>query len=145
MTDQIEDPNLKDVLSAAKLNLNFGEFLADTTVVNPYDLEILAARKDTTGNYIFNADKDMTVNGMPIMTSNAIPQGTALVLDMANASQLWTVDGLRLNIISSTDAGLSRTNRTSFQMQEELIHSIYNPLLVLRVDIAAAITALTKP
>mgnify|MGYP003643004690 FL=1 len=145
LTDQIEDPNLKDVLSAAKLNLNFGEFLADTTVVNPYDLEILAARKDTTGNYIFNADKDMTVNGMPIMTSNAIPQGTALVIDMANASQLWTVDGLRLNIISSTDAGLSRTNRTSFQMQEELIHSIYNPLLVLRVDIAAAITALTKP
>lgn len=138
-----DDANYKDVLSAAKLNLHFAEYMADTCIMNPYDKEILAETKGSDGHYIFNANKPMMINDMPIMTSNAIPRGTALVIDMANASQLWTVDGLSLNIITgATDASLGRSNKVSFQIQGEYIHTIYNPLLILTVDLDAARNAL---
>lgn len=140
-----EKPTLVDVLNAASLSLNFNEGFASTAIVNPADYLIDKASKKTNDGYVYNSESLELLTDLNIRVHNSIPRGQALVLDAEQATAIWTSTGMQLNIITgATDSRLAKTNKVGFYLQEELLQTIYNKELLLKVDIDAAKTALTK-
>ena len=80
-------------------------------VINPTNWQTIRLRKTTEGAYIFGAPSvagPMTLWGLPVVVTNAIAAGTALVGDFAAFSTIWRRMGLTIKTTDSHDSNFIR-------------------------------------
>jgi HK97 family phage major capsid protein len=115
-----------------------GFFQPDYIVVNHTDWQNIKLSKDSNGQYYAGGPFSgaygvggYTVAGMlwglPVIATNAISQGTALVGAFQLGAQLFRREGIRLDTTNS-DASDFQYNRIAIRVEERLALAVYRPL-----------------
>jgi len=142
---KVVTPNLGDVASNAMRSINNGFNRPSGIIVNPFDASDLEDLKDTTGQYIIkfhDAAGNLVVNRVPLLESHEVPQGEMWLGDFANSAFIWDYRGLEMYM--STDVSYDLSNQVALIIEGHIILANYNPLAFMKVNIAQAITDLTK-
>jgi len=114
---------------------------ADAVVMNPLDWEGVATLKDQQGRYIgsnpFQGEQSPRIWGKPVVVTQAIEQGTALVGAFAAASQIFRKGGLSVEA-SNSHADFFQHNKTAIRCEERLALAVYRPQAFKTVDVSGS-------
>ena len=142
----IVDPNSEDAIRTAFALMSYGEFTPNLVVLNPSDVNAIECEKDTTGRslgLVQTIGGQKYIAGRLVVESSQIPEGKYLIGDFINGASL--VDYTALTLEWAEDVDTKRKNQVALIAQEECIFALYNPFAFAYGDIAALITAITKP
>jgi hypothetical protein len=151
--DKIQDPTIGDLVACMKAQIyEFGQqnkWQADTVLMNYTDMVTYLLAKNSEGNYLFpNFVFGATdqVNGMRIVTSPLVPQNELYVMDSTRGKIL---DRKRVTVTASFENkdNIERELVTMVGVERLQFHvrTINRDAFMKCSDIAAAITAITKP
>ncbi len=132
-----------DVLKVAKTLVTQQEYTANGIVLNPVDATLIETLKDTTEQYIdVNRLENgiLTIAGIPVVETTAMPAGNFAVGDWAMAAALLEFSSLVLEFSESTDEKLK--NQVVAIIQEEVLFPIYNKYMFVVGDFTTAIAAI---
>lgn len=133
-----------DVLKVAKTLVTVQEYSANGIVLNPVDATLIETLKDTTEQYLdVNRLENgiLTISGVPVVETTAMPVGKFAVGDWAMAAALLEFSSLVLEFSESTDEKLK--NQVVAIIQEEVLFPIYNKYMFVVGDFATAIPSIT--
>ena len=152
----VEKPTVVDVVEAARLqcavidaaNLtDAGGYTPNVLFINPVTMSKIRLAKGTDGNYLVNrlADGTLTLNGLTIIESNAVGVNELMVMD-SSVAEVYFKQNPEIQIgQEATDLTQDQYTIVMFLRAQLVIEGPDKLGLVLVSDIAAAITALTKP
>ena len=152
----VEKPTVVDVIEAARLqcavidaaNLtDAGGYTPNVLFINPVTMSKIRLAKGTDGNYLVNrlADGTLTLNGLTIIESNAVAVNELMVMD-SSVAEVYFKQNPEIQIgQEATDLTQDQYTIVMFLRAQLVIEGPDKLGLVLVSDIAAAITALTKP
>ena len=152
----IDKPTVVDVVEAARLqcavidaaNLtDAGGYVPNVLFINPVTMSKIRLAKATDGNYLVNrlADGTLTLNGLTIIESNAVGVNELMVMD-SSVAEVYFKQNPEIQIgQEATDLTQDQYTIVMFLRAQLVIEGPDKLGLVLVSDIAAAITALTKP
>lgn len=152
----IDKPTVVDVVEAARLqcavidaaNLtDAGGYTPNVLFINPVTMSKIRLAKGTDGNYLVNrlADGTLTLNGLTIIESNAVGVNELMVMD-SSVAEVYFKQNPEIQIgQEATDLTQDQYTIVMFLRAQLVIEGPDKLGLVLVSDIAAAITALTKP
>lgn len=142
----VQSAQIYDVLVVAKSLLQTAEYMATGIVINPADLDKMGLLKATDDQYVGvsrNAFGMMTVNGLPIVTTTAMPAGQFLVGDFQMAVALSEYTSLSIKAYEDTQD--ASKNQVTWIIEEEFIMPKYNPFWFIYGRFDDAITQIDKP
>lgn len=152
----VEKPTVVDVIEAARLqcavidaaNLtDAGGYTPNVLFINPVTMSKIRLAKGTDGNYLVNrlADGTLVLNGLTIIESNAVAVNELMVMD-TSVAEVYFKQNPEIQIgQEATDLTQDQYTIVMFLRAQLVIEGPDKLGLVLVSDIAAAITALTKP
>lgn len=152
----VEKPTVVDVIEAARLqcavidaaNLtDAGGYTPNVLFINPVTMSKIRLAKATDGNYLVNrlADGTLTLNGLTIIESKAVAVNELMVMD-SSVAEVYFKQNPEIQIgQEATDLTQDQYTIVMFLRAQLVIEGPDKLGLVLVSDIAAAITALTKP
>jgi len=152
----VDKPTVVDVVEAARLqcavidaaNLtDAGGYTPNVLFINPVTMSKIRLAKATDGNYLVNrlADGTLTLNGLTIIESNAVAVNELMVMD-SSVAEVYFKQNPEIQIgQEATDLTQDQYTIVMFLRAQLVIEGPDKLGLVLVSDIAAAITALTKP
>ena len=152
----IQTPTVVDVIEAARLqcavidaaNLtDAGGYVPNVLFINPVTMSKIRLAKGTNGNYLVNrlADGTLVLNGLTIIESNAVAVNELMVMD-SSVAEVYFKQNPEIQIgQEATDLTQDQYTIVMFLRAQLVIEGPDKLGLVLVSDIAAAITALTKP
>jgi HK97 family phage major capsid protein len=152
----VDKPTVVDVIEAARLqcavidaaNLtDAGGYTPNVLFINPVTMSKIRLAKGTDGNYLVNrlADGTLTLNGLTIIESNAVGVNELMVMD-SSVAEVYFKQNPEIQIgQEATDLTQDQYTIVMFLRAQLVIEGPDKLGLVLVSDIAAAITALTKP
>ena len=152
----VDKPTVVDVVEAARLqcavidaaNLtDAGGYTPNVLFINPVTMSKIRLAKGTDGNYLVNrlADGTLTLNGLTIIESNAVAVKELMVMD-SSVAEVYFKQNPEIQIgQEATDLTQDQYTIVMFLRAQLVIEGPDKLGLVLVSDIAAAITALTKP
>jgi len=141
--DAIEAAQQIDVLKVAKTLVTQQEYIANGIVLNPVDATLIETLKGTDEHYIDVKRLEsgiLTISGVPVVETTAMPAGKFAVGDWAMAAALLEFSQLVLEFSESTNEKLG--NYVEAIIQEEVLFPIYNKYMFVVGDFATAITAI---
>lgn len=144
--DAIEGAQEIDVLKVAKTLVTVQEYTANGIVLNPVDATKIETLKGTDGHYIDVKRLEngvLTIGGVPVVETTAMPAGKFAVGDWAMAAALGQFSELVLEFSESTQEKLK--NMVEAIIQEEVLFPIYNKYMFVTGDFATAKAALETP
>jgi hypothetical protein len=144
--ESIEAAQQIDVLKVAKTLVTQQEYSANGIVLNPVDATLIETLKDTTEQYLDVKRLEngiLTISGIPVVETTAMPAGNFAVGDWAMAAALLEFSSLVLEFSESTDEKLK--NQVVAIIQEEVLFPIYNKYMFIVGDFTTSITAIAKP
>lgn len=141
----VETPNAQDALEAAAAVMTYGEFAPTVIALNPITLFQMLTEKDTTGrrlDFVRDAFGNMTVAGIPLVSTNAIPTGKYFIGDCRNGVNIVTYTALNVEFVEGVDEKLK--NQTVCLAQMELMLPVYCPWAFAYGSVSALKSAITK-
>lgn len=81
-----------------------GRAMVNAVLMHPYDWQRIRLTKDVDGNYLWGPPSESgpaRIWGFPIVTSTALPEGTAIAGDFANFIELTERQGIEVKITDS--------------------------------------------
>lgn len=142
----VETPNSQDALEAAAAVMTYGEFVPTMIALNPITLFQMQTEKDTTGRrleFVRDAFGNLTVAGIPVISTNAVPTGKYIIGDFRNGVNIVTYTQLNVEFVEGVDEKLK--NQTVCLAQMELMLPVYCPWAFAYGSVAALKSAITKP
>ena len=142
----VEDPNSQDALEAAAAVMTYGEFYPTAILMNPITLFQMQTEKDTTGrrlDFVRDAFGNLTVAGIPVISTNAIPTRKYFIGDFRNGVNIVTYTALNVEFIEGVNEHLK--NQTVCIAQMEMMLPVYCPWAFAYGTMSALKTAITKP
>lgn len=123
------DDQQVDILRRGILQVRLAKFAATGIVLNPYDWADIETLKDANGRYLFG-NPGQTIQprlwSLPIVESDAMPQGSFMVGAFAMAAQVF--DREDANVQVSTEDGDNFTkNMVTIRGEERLALAVYRP------------------
>ena len=133
-----------DVLRFAKAIVSQQEYSASGAVLNPIDATLIESLKDNTENYldVQRVNGVLTISGMPIVETTAMPAGKFAVGDWLMAAAFLEFTSTTLEFSESTNEKLK--NYVEAIIQEEVLFPIYNKYMFIVGDFTTAIAAINK-
>jgi len=141
----IEAAQQIDVLKVAKTLVTQQEYTANGIVLNPVDATLIETLKGSDEHYIDVKRLEngvLTISGVPVVETTAMPAGNFAVGDWAMAAALLEFSSLVLEFSESTDEKLA--NQVVAIIQEEVLFPIYNKYMFVVGDFTTAIEAINK-
>lgn len=132
-----------DVLKVAKTLCTVQEYSANGIVLNPVDATKIETLKGNDEHYIDVKRLDngvLTIAGVPVVETTAMPAGKFAVGDWAMAAGLGQFSELVLEFSESTQEKL--TNTVEAIIQEEVLFPIYNKYMFVTGSFGTAKTAI---
>lgn len=134
-------PQAADHIMAAITKIRVAFLEADAIVVNPLDWEMIATLKDSQGRYIgtnpFAGESSPRLWGKPVVVTQAMDQGTALVGAFRTAAQIYRRGGLSLEA-SNSHADFFQHNKTAIRCEERLALAVYRPQAFATADLGGS-------
>ena len=152
----VDKPTVVDVVEAARLqcavidaaNLtDAGGYTPNVLFINPVTMSKIRLAKGTDGNYLVNRlmDGTLALNGLTIIESNAVAVNELMVMD-SSVAEVYFKQNPEIQIgQEATDLTQDQYTIVMFLRAQLVVEGPDKLGLVLVSDIAAAITALTKP
>jgi len=134
-----------DVLKVAKTLVTQQEYSANGIVLNPVDATLIETLKGNDEHYIDVQRLEngiLTISGIPVVETTAMPAGKFAVGDWAMAAALLEFSELVLEFSESTQEKLG--NYVEAIIQEEVLFPIYNKYMFVVGDFASAITSIAS-
>jgi len=141
--DSIAAAQQIDVLKVAKTLVTQQEYSANGIVLNPVDATLIETLKGNDEHYIdVNRLENgvLTISGVPVVETTAMPAGKFAVGDWAMAAALGQFTELTLEFSESTQEKL--TNSVVAIIQEEVLFPIYNKYMFVVGDFTTAKAAI---
>lgn len=125
---QADDQQI-DLIRRAMLQVRVAEYRASGIVLNPIDWALIETLKDANGRYIFgdpNGLRAPAIWGLPVVDTNAMPQGQFLVGAFNMGAQVF--DREDANVQVSTEDGDNFTkNMVTIRAEERLALAVFRP------------------
>lgn len=125
----LDDDQQIDLIRRAMLQVRIAEYRASGIVLNPIDWAVIETLKDANGRYIFgdpNGLRPPAIWGLPVVDTNAMPQGQFLVGAFNMAAQIF--DREDANVQVSTEDGDNFTkNMVTIRAEERLALAVFRP------------------
>lgn len=121
--------NKIDVLRRAILQVRIAEYRASAIALNPVDWADMELAKDSTGSYIWvNVQEggQPRMWRLPVVDSNAIPEGRFLVGAFDIAAQVFDREDAAVEV-STEDADNFTKNMVTIRAEERLALAVYRP------------------
>ncbi|RAJ24992.1 HK97 family phage major capsid protein [Pedobacter cryoconitis] len=134
--------NQYDVLRVSANMIAKANYSATAIAINPTDKTKLELAKDSTGNYIFPYG-NLSVAGIPVVETNAIPEGKFLVGDFRFGAEIKDRQGLTISYYPS-DADNVKKGLITILAEERLALPVYHPGAFVTGDFTSAMVALKK-
>lgn len=118
-----------DTLRRAILQVRIAEYRASAIALNPVDWADIELTKDSTGSYIWVNVQEGGVQRLwklPVVDSNAVPEGEFLVGAMNIAAQVFDREEAAVEV-STEDGDNFRTNMVTIRAEERLALAVYRP------------------
>jgi len=118
-----------DTLRRAILQVRIAEYRASAIALNPVDWADIELTKDSTGSYIWVNVQEGGVQRLwklPVVDSNAVPEGEFLVGAMNIAAQVFDREDAAVEV-STEDGDNFRTNMVTIRAEERLALAVYRP------------------
>lgn len=118
-----------DTLRRAILQVRVAEYRASAIALNPVDWADIELTKDSTGSYIWVNVQEGGVQRLwklPVVDSNAVPEGEFLVGAMNIAAQVFDREDAAVEV-STEDGDNFRTNMVTIRAEERLALAVYRP------------------
>ena len=118
-----------DTLRRAILQVRVAEYRASAIALNPVDWADIELTKDSTGSYIWVNVQEGGVQRLwklPVVDSNAVPEGEFLVGAMNIAAQVFDREDAAVEV-STEDGDNFRTNMVTIRAEERLALAVYCP------------------
>jgi hypothetical protein len=134
-----------DVLTAAISTMQARGFEINGVVLNPNEVGKISLIKETTAGYIGvtrDAAGNLNINGVPIITLQAIPAGHFLI---GNFREVATAEYTPLQVSASESTDEKKKNQVVFIAEMELIYPIYNPYAFMYDNFTDAKSELETP
>lgn len=131
-----------DTLRRAILQVRIAEYRASGIVLNPFDWAELELQKDTTGQYIWvNVQEggQQRMWRLPVIDSNAMPQGEFLVGALNMAAQVFDREDAAVEV-STEDGDNFTKNMVTIRAEERLALAVYRPESFVHGEFAAPTT-----
>ncbi|MCP4984863.1 MAG: hypothetical protein GY928_02000 [Colwellia sp.] len=141
--DSIEAAQQIDVLKVASSIINVQQYSNKGFVLSPTDATKIETLKGNDDHYIDVNRLDngiLTIGGVPVVETTAMPAGKFACGDWALAAALFQFTDLKLEFAESVDQKLN--NSVVAIIQEELLFPIYNKYMFLTGDFTTAIAAI---
>lgn len=141
----VEEPNSQDALEAAVAVMTYGEFAPTTILMNPITLFQIQTEKDTIGrrlDFVRDAFGNLTVGGIPVISTNAIPTGKYFLGDLRNGVNLVTYTALNLEFVEGVNEKMK--NQTVCIAQMELMMPVYCPWAFAYGSVKSLMNAIKK-
>ena len=129
-----------DTLRRAILQVRVAEYRASAIALNPVDWADIELTKDSTGSYIWvNVQEGgaQRLWKLPVVDSNAVPEGEFLVGAMNIAAQVFDREDAAVEV-STEDGDNFRTNMVTIRAEERLALAVYRPESFVHGDFDAA-------
>jgi hypothetical protein len=143
--NSIPTPNIYDVVVVAANELRTGEYMATGVVLSPVDFDKMGLIKADDLQYVGvarDAFGRVTINGLGITQTTAMPAGQFLVGDFQMAVAISEYTPLSIRAVEdTTDA---KKNQVTWIIEEEFIMPKYNPFWFIYGYIEAAKTQLAS-
>lgn len=131
-----------DALRKAMTRVEDAEYAATGIVINPWDWQDVELTKDGQKQYVMGPS--IVVQGaggqlfrVPVVVTNAIAAGTALVGAFQMATALWDVEQATLRVTDSHDDWFVK-NQMCLLAEERVIQTIYRPEAFIEVTFDSA-------
>lgn len=141
----VEEPNSQDALEAAVAVMTYGEFRPTAILMNPITLFKMQTEKDTTGrrlDFVRDAFGNLTVGGVPVISTNAIPTDKYLLGDFRNGVNIVTYTALNVEFAEGVTEILK--NQTVCIAQMELMLPVYCPWAFAYGSVSALKAAIAR-
>ena len=118
-----------DTLRRAILQVRVAEYRASAIALNPVDWADIELTKDANGSYIWVNVQEGGVQRLwklPVVDSNAVPEGEFLVGAMNVAAQVFDREDAAVEV-STEDGDNFRTNMVTIRAEERLALAVYRP------------------
>lgn len=118
-----------DTLRRAILQVRIAEYRASAIALNPVDWADIELTKDANGSYIWvNVQEGgaQRLWKLPVVDSNAVPEGEFLVGAMNIAAQVFDREDAAVEV-STEDGDNFRTNMVTIRAEERLALAVYRP------------------
>ena len=128
-----------DTLRRAILQVRVAEYRASAIALNPVDWADIELTKDSTGSYIWvNVQEGgaQRLWKLPVVDSNAVPEGEFLVGAMNIAAQVFDREDAAVEV-STEDGDNFRTNMVTIRAEERLALAVYRPESFVHGEFAA--------
>lgn len=107
------------------------DYAADVVILNPQDAMLIDIDKATDGHFINNpasvrASQPPTAWGLPVVESNAMPEGQFLVGSFAMAAALWARQGVVVDLFEQ-DGDNAQKNLVTLRAEKRCALSVYRP------------------
>ena len=141
--DAIANAQEIDVLKVARTLVTVQEYTANGIVLNPVDATKIETLKGNDEHYLdVNRLENgvLTISGVPVVETTAMPAGKFAVGDWAMASAIGQFTDMTLEFSESTQEKL--TNSVEAIIQEEILFPIYNKYMFVVGDFSTATDAI---
>lgn len=136
---QVDEANSADVIAAAIARLNqITNLEANAIFMNPLDVYLLGATKDTTGQYaesniiVSRINGRLHINGIPVWATHHVTFDKYLVADLsATSTEFLEVEGLTMSIFDQHKSNATE-NQVTFVFEMEAILPIYKTFAFLK-------------
>ncbi|MBU1282873.1 MAG: phage major capsid protein [Gammaproteobacteria bacterium] len=118
-----------DTLRRAILQVRIAEYRASAIALNPIDWADIELQKDDNGSYVWvNVQEGGTQRmwRLPVVDSNAVPEGEFLVGAMNIAAQVFDREDAAVEV-STEDGDNFRNNMVTIRAEERLALAVYRP------------------
>lgn len=118
-----------DLIRKAMLQVRIAEYRASGVVLNPIDWANIETLKDGNGRYIFgdpNGLRPPSIWGLPVVDTNALPQGHFLVGAFNMAAQVFDREDANVQV-STEDADNFTKNMVTIRAEERLALAVFRP------------------
>lgn len=122
-------PNLYDLILFAKSKIQQAYFRPNMILLNPADWVKMLFVKNSSGDYYLNGPVNVASNtlwGLPVMDSQAIPEGKFMVVDTTQAATVWHRTGLVIEMFEQ-DSDNVQKNLVTIRAERRLGFSIERP------------------
>ncbi len=108
----------------------------DTIVMHPTDFGLVRLAKDTAGNYLTGDAMEsgpVTLWGTPVVVTNRIAAGTALVANLAEAARVYLRQPPTLEVAPVAGTAEFIANQTLVRAEERLALAVVRPSALVKV------------
>lgn len=152
LAGKVDEANSADVIAAAIARLNeITNLEANAIFMNPLDVYLLGATKDTTGQYaesniiVSRINGRLHINGVPVWATHHVAFDKYLVADLsATSTEFLEVEGLTMAIFDQ-HASNAIENQVTFVFEMEAILPIYKTFAFLKGTISTDKALLETP